>query len=69
MDSEDRWARLPGEVSKVHIDTSVVESGQKALLLLQAQHDEGLGLWASLISLVTEIDLCLHAHILQVIGL
>lgn len=29
---------------KVGIDTSMVEPGQKALLLLRAQHDEGLGL-------------------------
>jgi len=63
LDSEDRWARLPGEVGKAHVDTSMVELGQKTLWLLQTQHVEGLGLRGSLISLVTEMNLCLHARI------
>lgn len=68
LDSEDRWARLPGEVGKVHIGTSVVELRQKALLLLQAQHSEGLGLWGKS-HFSGNRDLSLRAPILQVVGL
>lgn len=45
LDSEDCWARLPGELSKVHIDTSMLERGEKALLVHQAQHSKGLDWW------------------------
>lgn len=58
LDSEDFWARLPGELSKVHIDTSMLEPGEKALLVHQAQHSKGLDWWDKPHSLETEIDLC-----------
>lgn len=45
LDGEDCWVHLPGELSKVHIDTSMVELGQKAWLLLWAQHVGRLALW------------------------
>lgn len=60
LDSEDRWACLPGEVSKVHIDTSTVEPGQKALLAALSTAQQGTGSTGSLISLVTG-DLSLFA--------